>query len=654
MSFTDIEYCIIFSRTKMNSQKFLRLPLILICLTAIGCQNMPAIPTAQKDIPTAANTPKTLTICLGYEPESLYLYSAKTQAAWGVLEAIYDGPIDIRNYQPDPVILTTLPSFNNSDARLIPVSVNGGDEVVDIHGNPIILKEGEEVFPHGCTEMACGIHWDGKSSLEMDQIKAIFRLKSGIRWSDGQKVSAEDSVFSFKIASDPDTPNDKRTVQQTSSYTNKDGLTVEWTGKPGLLTQSLENYFWIPLPRHALGKYSARELRTLQAANKKPIGWGPYILDDWQPGQFISFKKNPYYFRANEGLPKFDRLVYKFINKQGDTNLMAVRKAECDFSNQTTLMLDQADRLELFLRYYRIPENKAFFGLGPDIEYLIFNTRVSGSKSTSIMADLRLRQAVSYCTDLAGIMKSQFVKLFNAPISFLTENNPFYQKGLRSYEVENGVEQGMAILNELGWKAKDRNANTFRMAENITGIENGTPLTIRYLADETSWRKTFSDLIIASLKKCGFEVKESILSTRDFLSAEGQFWKGDFDLAEFAWASGRISPCFLFSSAAQKYLDKPFGSPDLNVGGYANPEFDQLCMTSLQSLVDDRTQAEIQSKLQTIFNQDLPALPIFTYFTADFARPDFCVYANDISARSDLRDIELMDFGNQCPPKPNR
>lgn len=629
---------------------------VIILLTGLvfGCQGNLATPTAQESIPTETKTARTLTICLGYEPESLYLYAAKTQAAWGVLEAIYDGPIDIRNYQPEPVILEAIPSFTNGDARLISVPVKAGSEAVDIHGNPITLKEGSEIFPHGCTKMDCAIRWDGISELEMDQISATFKLKSGIQWSDGQALSAGDSIFSFQIASDPNTPTEKRTIQQTASYKAKDDLTIEWSGKPGLLTTSFENYFWIPLPRHAWGKYSAQELITLDTANKHPIGWGAYTFDEWQPGQYISLKKNAHYFRAEDGLPKFDRLVFKFINKQGDTNLMAVRKSECDISNQTTLMLDQTERLEIFLKYYKIPENKAFFGLGPNIEYLIFNSRETENQNQSVMTDLRMRQAVSYCTDLAGIMKSQFVKLFNAPISMLTENNPFFLKGLRSFEAEDGIEQGMAILDDLGWKSNVRNTNTPRISENVQGIENGTPLTIRYLANDSPWRKTFSDLIIASLKKCGFDVQATVLDTNDFLAEDSRFWKGDFDLAEFAWASGRISPCYLFSSAAQKYLDKPENSPDLNVGGYANKEFDQLCIDSLQPMVNDTTQAEIQARLQTIFNQEIPALPIFSYFTADFARQDFCPYSNDISARSDLRDIESMDYGSHCPPKPNR
>src|SRR5690606_30137828 len=108
------------------------------------------------------------------------------------------------------------------------------------------------------------------------------------------------------------------------------------------------------------------------------------------------------------------------------------------------------------------------------------------------------------------------------------------------------------------------------------------------------------------------------------------------------------------STSTQEMLNKSTASPNLNVGKFNNSEFDQLCISSLQPFVDEKTNRELQSKMQVIFNQELPALPLFPYFWADVARADFCDYQADISARSDLRDIESMDYGSQCPPKPNR
>ena len=54
---------------------------------------------------TATPKPKTLVVCQGREPETLYMYGGATSAAQQLFEAIYDGPIDYRSYDHQPIIL---------------------------------------------------------------------------------------------------------------------------------------------------------------------------------------------------------------------------------------------------------------------------------------------------------------------------------------------------------------------------------------------------------------------------------------------------------------------------------------------------------------------------------------------------------------------
>jgi peptide/nickel transport system substrate-binding protein len=629
--------------------------ILLFFMGSMGCQLETSSSQTEQILTATPSSPHTLTICLGYEPETLYLYTASSQAAWSVLEAIYDGPIDIHNYQAEPIILEKLPSFANAGAHLTGIKVNAGDEVVDVHGNPVLLTPGVEVFPSGCTDTQCAIRWDGTSELAMDQISATFRILPGVNWSDGIPVNAVDSVFSFELAGDPATPINKKNVLQTSSYKALDELSIEWEGKPGLLTLSFENFFWLPLPKHAWGKNSARELLTNEKSTRYPLGWGAYVLQEWQPGKFIRLIRNPQYFRANQGLPKFDTLIFKFINVQGDTNLKGIQRGECDFSNSTALWLDQTERLEYYLKYYSIPQIKSFFGNGPSIEYLIFNTQSAKDKETSrpsIMADPQLRQAVAYCLDRRGINKDFFNQLAQIPLTYFPQPNPYYNNSLEPYAYD--LVKGQEILERIGWKDSDQNPQTPRTAFKVTGKADGDPLTLKLIADQSIWRRNVANYVTRSLQKCGFEVELTIQKENEYLSPQGSFWQGDFDLAEFAWNSGKVPPCYLLSSTGQVILDKPIGTPNYNVGKYSNPEFDQLCLASLQPMVDEQKQMILQNKMQSIINLEVPILPLFAYLQADVARPDFCPYELDISARSDLWNIESMDYGPDCAPRATR
>jgi peptide/nickel transport system substrate-binding protein len=228
----------------------------------------------------------------------------------------------------EPVILEKMPDLSDGSAYFAPVSVSEGDEVINTYGDLVALQPGTRVFPSGCTSPTCAVAWDGISELQVDQLTATFELLGGLKWSDGQPLSASDSLYAFQVASDPATPIIKRAVDQTASYTVMDDTTVEWVGKPGLVTDAFEQYFWAPMPEHAWGEYSADELLEVEEVNRSPLGWGAYVVDEWQPGvdewqpgAFIRLRKNPHYFRADKGLPAFDFITYKVTNPNGDTNI---------------------------------------------------------------------------------------------------------------------------------------------------------------------------------------------------------------------------------------------------------------------------------------------------------------------------------------------
>ncbi|MFN2284473.1 MAG: ABC transporter substrate-binding protein, partial [Anaerolineae bacterium] len=260
--------------------------------------------------PTLTPTPKprVLTICLGEEPDSLYLYADDSYAARAIREALYDGPIDTVGYSYQPVILQKLPSLADGDAVITTVSVETGAQIVDADGEVVKLAAGTRVRPAGCRADDCAVTFDGQP-ITMDQMQATFALKPDLRWSDGKSLTAQDSVFSFDLARDADTPNWKWLESRTSSYTASDDHTVVWTGLPGFLDAAYTTAFWTPLPTYAWRQYKPAELLTQDAVIRTPLSYGAYVIDTWEPGQYIRLVPNPYYFRAAEGLPYFETLT---------------------------------------------------------------------------------------------------------------------------------------------------------------------------------------------------------------------------------------------------------------------------------------------------------------------------------------------------------
>ncbi len=152
-------------------------------------QPAPAITPPASFTPTPS--PRTLTICLDQEPNTLYPYGNLNAGAQSVLAAIDDGPIDTISYTYKPVILQKLPSTANGDATISQVTVNNGSEVVDANGNLTALNIGTSVRPSGCRSSGCAMNYSG-SALQMDQMSVTFHLRPDLTWSDGIPLTADD------------------------------------------------------------------------------------------------------------------------------------------------------------------------------------------------------------------------------------------------------------------------------------------------------------------------------------------------------------------------------------------------------------------------------------------------------------------------------
>src|SRR5919109_1039165 len=119
-------------KIKAGSDKFIIFLILALILPACAPQVevTPFIANTPTPTPpvTATPTTRSLTICLGEEPNTLYPYGNLNPAARSVLSAIYDGPMDVIEYRYEPIILEKIPSLEDGDAQVSPVSVSAGAE----------------------------------------------------------------------------------------------------------------------------------------------------------------------------------------------------------------------------------------------------------------------------------------------------------------------------------------------------------------------------------------------------------------------------------------------------------------------------------------------------------------------------------------------
>lgn len=594
---------------------------------------------------------RSLTVCLGQEPASLFPVNNPSSSARAVLAAVYDGPIDTNSYGYQPVILKDLPSLANGDAQLFQVSVYVGDEVVDATDIPVTLDVGTRVRPAGCRSDTCAVVYDGKSALQMDEMQVTYRLLPGLTWSDGQPLTAQDSVYAYNLASDPTAGGTNYLVERTKSYESAGATVVQWWGKPGYIDTTYVMNFWAPLPSHLWSKIPNDQLASSAGPSRFPIGWGPFVIQEWVAGDHITLTKNPHYFRVGEGLPKFTTLTFRFVPDPA-TAVKDLVAGSCDIldpsinlGGQVESLRSQADNKQLQVLFTTPPVMEQLaFGIRPAVYDNGYN---AGSDRPDYLGDLRVRQAVAMCIDRQKVVDSVLYGLSKVPASFVPADDPLYDSSATVYSYD--VPAANALLEQVGWHDTDNNPMTPRLAMGVHNVPNGTPLELNYITTSASQRVQVSTIVKDSLAQCGIQVNIKYLDQTVLYAAGpgGALFGRNFDLAEFAMGSTSSEPpCEWFTSAEIPTAANQWVGT--NVSGFSNPEFDAACQTIRQSLLDEPVHAQAYQQAQAMFSADLPVLPLYWRLEVAAARPDICHFSLDPTASSALWNIDSINSGISC------
>lgn len=608
--------------------------------------------------PTVTPTPgpTTLTICQDGEPETLYLYGG-SYTARNVLEAIYDGPIDHLAYDFQPVILEKLPRLQDGDAYFAAVNVQAGDRVVDVTGRPVTLEEGVRVFPsHTCLDAAnpdCVVTFDGESVLEMEQMVVQWELRDGITWSDGEPLTAEDSVFSYELACDPETPApdllnlpwSKDLCERTASYAAAGARTVVWTGLPGYVDDLYALNFFTPLPRHTLQAHPPAALVSLPESARQPIGWGPFVITEWVQGDHITLERNPAYFRADEGLPRVDRLIFRFapdINSlvamlmagqcdlavMGDGRLGNLLPTELDEVVPILVAAQHQGLVRLVTSRSDVWEHLAF-GIAP----------APGYNRPDFFSDARVRQAIAQCIDRQAIVDELTFGMGQVADAYLPPDHPLYEAD-RVTRWPYDPEAGKALLAEVGWV--DEDGDGVVEARGVSGVRRGTPFRVELLlAADNGQQEEIARIIRANLADCSIQVDLVPVPLEEFLAdgPQGPLLGRQFDLALFNWFNEFEPPCGL-------YLSEEVPGPEdwgrFNVTGFADEAYDEACKAALAAMPGTEEYRTHHLQALEIFSEQLPDLPLFWWIRVAAIRPGVSGFTLDPSEESLLWNIEAI------------
>jgi peptide/nickel transport system substrate-binding protein len=206
-----------------------------------------------------------------------------------------------------------------------------------------------------------------------------FRLRKGVKFHNGEPFTAHTVKFAFdRAGAEKSTNKDKRTFAALTTRVVDEHTVV-------LLTKEIDPDF-----PFLMGQATSVivEPKSAESNMTKPVGTGPYTLENWVKGSSITLKKWPGY--RNAGAIKLQRAAFRFI---------------ADPAAQVAAML--AGDIDAFPRV--TPRSVEQFKGNPR-----FQVVVSGSRAKTIMAmnnqkkpfdDVRVRRAVNMAIDRKAVIQ---------------------------------------------------------------------------------------------------------------------------------------------------------------------------------------------------------------------------------------------------------
>ena len=139
-----------------------------------------------------------------------------------------------------------------------------------------------------------------------DKTKVWMTVREGVTWHDGSPFTPQDVVWSLERAGKPETGNPIQFVWSTIGNLKIDGQRIE----ADVRSYDPALFKWMAfLTGYVLPKAYYEKVGA-EGFEQKPIGTGPYMVDEFQSNGFLRLKANPTYWG---GKPPFETVIFKFV-----------------------------------------------------------------------------------------------------------------------------------------------------------------------------------------------------------------------------------------------------------------------------------------------------------------------------------------------------
>jgi peptide/nickel transport system substrate-binding protein len=431
--------------------------------------------------------------------------------------------------------------------------------------------------------------------------KITLKLRSGLKWSDGQPITSDDVAFTIKTFRDKDYAglNAFDSLNEIDTVTTPDKLTTVVQLKDvdvAFLSNDFIDVGDAVIPQH---HYASMAVGDIAKDFMPAVTSGPFTVTDRVKGDHITVKKNPDYYLAPK--PYLDQITFKYF-PDAQTILTSIQAKQVDTAY--FLPVTQLPTLKAGIDGYKLYQSKT----GGGYEALYFNF------SNPILADIKVREALVWSFDpnvlINQVQHGNAVATCDVHVIDYTHDTSLIKNGLCPYgpdqKAQVDVAAAKALLDADGWTV---GADGYR-------TKGGQTLALRVSTTKgRAYREASQELYQAAWKAIGVKITIVNFPASDFFGpilfpTDAKYAKSNdqWDIAEFQnnfstpdpddhtlWASDQVPP-----------------NGGSNLGYYNSSTVDDLEKQQLTQT----NQSDRKATIQKIQKQILQDIPIFYLYSA--------------------------------------
>jgi len=386
----------------------------------------------------------------------------------------------------------------------------------------------------------------GYPEVSDDGLTYTIKMKTGLKWSDGTDLNANDIVNSWKLAADPNTASDYSylfavfdgysadgSTEINAQATDDNTVTFKLTAPCPYMMSLLAFPVFMPVPQAAFDSVKAGTPGSW-ATEAGFVTDGAYTLKEWKHNESMVYVKNPnFYDAANVSVDELH-----FMLSADDTAILAAfQSGDIDYAD--SVPTDEVANLKDTPEFHVIPNLGTY--------YVAFNVNdpMFDGKTPKQAAEMRRAMGLlidrQYIVDTVGQTDQEVATSF-IPTGMSDGNGGTFKANTDAYtypvdtgyykdysvDPDGNLAEAKKLLEDAGYTFDDSGM-----------LSADTPISFTYLTNDGSGHQAVAQLIQQDLGKIGIQVE---IQSEDWQTFLNDRKSGNFGVAREGWLADYDDP----------------------------------------------------------------------------------------------------------------